>query len=73
MSEGYELVRTCFPNQATVRFHTANHGSSFASEPRIESIEAGREAMKKMVADFEALGYKVEQVRDLEITVEVAQ
>lgn len=59
MSEGYELVRTCWDDKIAVYYHVAHHGSSFSAPAREDSIVKGKEVLSAIEADLIAQGYIV--------------
>jgi len=59
MSEGYELIRTCFSDKIHIAYNVAHHGSSFNAPVREDSVVAGKVALEAIMADLIAEGYIV--------------
>jgi hypothetical protein len=59
MSEGYELIRTCYSDKIHIAYNVAHQGSSFGAPVREESVVAGKVALEAIMADLIAEGYIV--------------
>ena len=69
MSEGYEIVRLCWPDKIKIRFNPEAYGSSFNADPRPESVAQGKAAIVAIAEELRQSGYEVQEIDHLVITV----
>lgn len=68
-SEGYQIIRLCFPDKVHLRFNPETQGSSYHAKPRPASIAKGERIITAIAEELRAAGHEVLNDDNLTLTV----